>query len=73
MTNTVSLKIFEKMCPQQQQDLQEMLDSLDNFSAAAFALSSSSPQAYTSFIEVRDTIRNQVQTKFMNYRLVVVA
>jgi molecular chaperone GrpE (heat shock protein) len=70
-SSNLSLQIFSEMCPEQEQDLKELLELLDDFSAATFALSSSSPQAYTTFIDARNNIRKQFQDKFKNYRLVV--
>jgi hypothetical protein len=60
------------MCPQQRRDLEELLSSIDDFGAATLGLTSSNPQAYTTFIEAKSHIRNQVQNKFKNYRLVTV-
>ena len=67
------MQIFHSMCPQQEQDLKELLESLDDFGATTFSLSSSNSQSYTTFIDARDNIRKQFQDKFKNYRLVVMS
>lgn len=71
-TSNLSLQIYQEMCPQQTQDLQEMLSAIDEFGATTRGLSGSSSQAYVTFIEARDNIRKQFEDKFKNYRLVVV-
>lgn len=72
-TNCLTMQIFHSMCPQQEQDLKELLESLDDFGATTFSLSSSNSQSYTTFIDARDNIRKQFQDKFKNYRLVVMS
>jgi hypothetical protein len=70
--NNVSLQIFSEMCPEQQQDIKELLHNIDEFGATAKGLAGSSPQSFTTFIDARDNLRKQVNDTFKNYRRVVV-
>ena len=66
----ILIKVLPYMCDRQAHDLDSMRRAIDDFGAATLALSGKGAQAYSQFIEARDSILELLLETTKNYRLV---
>ena len=71
LNNAPALQIYPYMCEQQRTDLEFLLKAVDEFGGTTLALANQGPQGYATFIEARDTLRNNINDMASKYRIVL--
>ncbi len=65
-----TFKIHAYWCEQQEQDYKALLQAVDDVGAASLALASQGAQAYTQFIESRNSFKDKLEHISKNYRYI---
>lgn len=65
-----AIKVHPYGCTQQKQDYENLMLAADNVGAASLALATNGAQAYTQFIDARDTFKQLLEHTAKNYRYV---
>ena len=65
------MKIYPHQCKQQQQDIEQILNSAEEVISMALSLSSQGSMGYPLFIQARDNFRQLVKQTSNKYRIVI--
>lgn len=65
-----AIKVYPYGCKQQKLDYDAIMAAVDHMGAASLALATNGAQAYTQFIEARDTFKQLFEETSKHYRFV---
>jgi FMN phosphatase YigB (HAD superfamily) len=65
-----AFKIHKYWCEKQEQDYKQIMQAVDDLGAASLSLATNGAQAYTQFLQARDTFRECFTEMSKNYRYV---
>lgn len=65
-----AIKVYPYGCTQQKLDHETLIAAVDNIGAASLALATSGAQAYTQFIDARDSFKELYYNMSKRYRYV---
>ena len=66
-----SFRIMPRMCKQQRDDINSILEAADEIAAAATSMSALGAQGYSAFVDARDSFRKMAIQLTSKYCLVI--
>jgi hypothetical protein len=65
-----TFKIHAYWCNKQEQDYNDIMQAVDDIGAASLALATQGAQAYSQFIQARDSFKDKFISMTKNYRYI---